>query len=160
MKKSASTLGKIFRRAVSTLRRHRLTPSRRGLDAVYTPSQHQLIPAVPRLKQFFPNFRRFFRTPSRRIPSGRRLDAVSTPSRRRLPQMRVCPECVSFYSDTSDVVLCLPTLWFLGGPGTRCYGCLAPPIHCDSQYEGELSIFPHIVAQESVGVFDGVQLQQ
>eukprot|EP00116_Pleurobrachia_bachei_P006634 sb/3466896/ len=46
-------------------------------DTVYTPSQHRLIPSILRLKQFFLDFRRFFRTPSIRIPSGRRLDAVS-----------------------------------------------------------------------------------
>eukprot|EP00116_Pleurobrachia_bachei_P001671 sb/3461933/ len=48
-------------------------------DTVYTPSQHRLIPSILRLKQFFLDFRRFFRTPSRRIPSGRRL-----------PQTRIC----------------------------------------------------------------------
>eukprot|EP00116_Pleurobrachia_bachei_P019394 sb/3479656/ len=63
-----------------TWSRRRLDAVSTPFDTVYTPSQHRLIPSILRLKQFFLDFRRFFRTPSRRIPSGRRLDGVATPS--------------------------------------------------------------------------------
>eukprot|EP00116_Pleurobrachia_bachei_P009762 sb/3470024/ len=62
------------------------TPSRRRL----IPSILCLIPSLLRFKHFFLDFRRFYRTSSRRIPSGRRLNGVATPSSRRLPQMRIC----------------------------------------------------------------------
>eukprot|EP00116_Pleurobrachia_bachei_P015182 sb/3475444/ len=53
----------LLRRGIDGIKRRRLIPSRRGPDV-----------------QFFLDFRRFYRTLSRRIPSGRRLDGVATPS--------------------------------------------------------------------------------